>query len=45
MSAISETVDAGQKNSFGHFAPKDVIRVDAADGAIVFEQVIEAEAV
>ncbi len=29
----------------GHFAPKDVIRVDVEDGRIVFEQVIEAEAV
>jgi ATP-dependent Clp protease ATP-binding subunit ClpB len=29
----------------GHFAPKDVIRVDAEDGRIVFEQVIEVEAV
>ncbi len=29
----------------GHFAPKDIIRVDAVDGRIVFEQVIEAEAV
>jgi len=29
----------------GHFAPKDVIRVDAVDGRIVFEQVIEGEAV
>jgi hypothetical protein len=29
----------------GHFAPKDIIRVDAVDGRIVFEHVIEAEAV
>jgi len=29
----------------GHFAPKDIIRVDAVDGRIVFEQVIEGEAV
>ena len=29
----------------GHFAPKDVIRVDVEDGDIVFVQVIEAEAV
>ncbi|MDP2434092.1 MAG: ATP-dependent chaperone ClpB [Pseudomonadota bacterium] len=29
----------------GHFAPKDVIRVDAVDGRIVFEHVIEGEAV
>jgi ATP-dependent Clp protease ATP-binding subunit ClpB len=29
----------------GHFAPKDVIRVDMEDGRIVFEQVIEGEAV
>ena len=29
----------------GRFAPKDIIRVDAADDRIVFEQVIEAEAV
>ena len=28
----------------GRFAPKDIIRVDAVDGRIVFEQVIEAEA-
>ena len=25
----------------GHFAPKDIIRVDAVDGRISFEQVIE----
>jgi ATP-dependent Clp protease ATP-binding subunit ClpA len=29
----------------GRFAPKDIIRVDAVDGRIEFEQVIEAEAV
>ncbi|MEW5769020.1 MAG: ATP-dependent chaperone ClpB [Pseudomonadota bacterium] len=29
----------------GHFAPKDVIHVDMADGRIAFERVIEAEAV
>jgi ATP-dependent Clp protease ATP-binding subunit ClpB len=27
----------------GHFAPKDIIRVDVLDGRIIFEQVIEAE--
>ncbi len=26
----------------GHFAPKDVIRVDVEDGRIVFEQVLES---
>jgi ATP-dependent Clp protease ATP-binding subunit ClpB len=29
----------------GRFAPKDIIRVDAVDGRITFEQVMEAEAV
>jgi len=29
----------------GHFAPKDIIRVDAVEGRITFEQVIEAEEV
>jgi ATP-dependent Clp protease ATP-binding subunit ClpB len=29
----------------GRFGPKDIIRVDVEDGRIVFEQVIEAEAV
>jgi ATP-dependent Clp protease ATP-binding subunit ClpA len=29
----------------GRFGPKDVIRVDVEGGRIVFEQVIEAEAV
>ncbi len=29
----------------GHFAPKDVIRVDYEDGRFVFEQVMEAEVV
>jgi ATP-dependent Clp protease ATP-binding subunit ClpB len=29
----------------GRFAPKDIIRVDAVDGRIEFEQVMEAEAV
>ncbi len=29
----------------GRFAPKDIIRVDAVDGRIVFEQVMEAEVV
>jgi ATP-dependent Clp protease ATP-binding subunit ClpB len=29
----------------GHFAPKDIIRVDVEDGRIVFEQVIEGGAV
>jgi ATP-dependent Clp protease ATP-binding subunit ClpB len=27
----------------GHFAPKDIIRVDVVDGRIEFEQVMEAE--
>jgi len=29
----------------GRFGPKDIIHVDVEDGRIVFEQVIEAEAV
>ena len=29
----------------GRFAPKDIIRVDAVDGRIEFEQVMEAEVV
>ncbi len=29
----------------GHFAPKDIIRVDVEDGRIVFEQVLEAAVV
>jgi len=39
-------IDAGDiQNDSGRFAPKDIIRVEVEEGRIVFEQVIEAEAV